>query len=142
MNVQYKVRDFKASPLVIGTRGSPLAIAQAAAIFNVPLFGMAGTAHEFAANKVGIPFIGEFFADLQYSPDGGLVIPRIQSAVDIEAAIERMKRALETAQVAASDGTMLDIPFQTICIHSDPPNARNFAKQIRRVLDAAVQSNN
>ena len=29
MNVQYKVRDFKASPLVIGTRGSALAIAQA-----------------------------------------------------------------------------------------------------------------
>ena len=119
-----------------------IAIAQAAAIFNVPLFGMAGTAHEFAANKVGIPFIGEFFADLQYSSDGGLIIPRVQSAVDIEAAVERIKRALETAQVAASDGTMLDISFQTICIHSDPPNARNFAKEIRRVLDEMVQSNN
>ena len=62
--------------------------------------------------------------------------------MDIEAAVERTKRALETAQVAASDGTMLDISFQTICIHSDPPNARNFAKEIRRVLDEMVQSNN
>ena len=29
MNVQYKARDYKKNPLVIGTRGSPLAIAQA-----------------------------------------------------------------------------------------------------------------
>ena len=119
-----------------------IAIAEAAAIFNVPLFGMAGTAHEFAANKVGIPFVGEFFADLQYGSDGGLIIPRVHSAVDIEVAVDRMQRALATAQVAATDGTILDLPFQTICIHSDPPNARNFAKQIRSVLDEAVQSNN
>ena len=29
MNVQYKVRDYKEMPLIIGTRGSPLAVAQA-----------------------------------------------------------------------------------------------------------------
>ena len=52
------------------------AIAQAAKAFDLPLFGMAGTCHETAAQQVGIAFVGEFFVDLQYGPSGELLIPR------------------------------------------------------------------
>lgn len=113
------------------------AMAEAADLYEVPLYGMAGTEHEKAALAVGVPFVGEFFADLQYGPDGGLIIPRQHKANDLDLAAARMERALSDGIVEAVDGTELSIPFQTICIHSDPPNARQMAARIRAVLDAA-----
>lgn len=113
-----------------------IAMAEAAHIFEVPLFGMAGTAHETAAQKVGVPFIGEFFADLTYAQDGSLIIPRKQTAIDVAWAAMRLRTALENAgEVAAIDGTPLSIRFETICIHSDPPNAVEVAAEMRAVLD-------
>ena len=113
------------------------AMAEAAKAFDLPLFGMAGTLHEEAAKAVGSGFVGEFFGDLTYSPTGELIIPRSHSAVDIECATARLERALREGTVEAVDGTVLDISFQTVCIHSDPPNARDVAAAMRRVLDGA-----
>ena len=45
-------------------------------------------------------------------------------------------KALREGKVDAVDGTVLDVSFQTVCIHSDPPNARDVAAAMRRVLDA------
>ncbi|TPI13848.1 5-oxoprolinase subunit PxpA [Mesorhizobium sp. B4-1-1] len=112
------------------------AMAEAAKTFDLPLFGMAGTLHEQAATAVGAQFVGEFFADLTYSAAGELIIPRSHSAVDIAKAAARLERALRERKVEAVDGTVLDISFQTVCIHSDPPNARDVAAAMRRVLDA------
>ncbi|MBN9047288.1 MAG: 5-oxoprolinase subunit PxpA [Rhizobiales bacterium] len=113
------------------------AMAEAAKAFDVPLFGMAGSLHEKAARAVGAAFVGEFFADLSYGPAGELIIPRTQSAVDVEKAAARLDRAVREGKVEAVDGTLLDISFSTVCIHSDPPNARDVAAGMRRVLDAA-----
>jgi UPF0271 protein len=112
------------------------AMAQAAAVFDVPLFGMSGTEHEKAAKAVGIPFVSEFFADLQYSPDGSLIIPRQHKAIDLDRAAARMERVLRNGTVEAVDGTELTVTFQTVCIHSDPPNATQMAARMRTVLDA------
>ncbi|PDT64499.1 lactam utilization protein LamB [Bradyrhizobium ottawaense] len=113
------------------------AMAEAAKTFDLPLFGMAGTFHESAANAVGAHFVPEFFADLSYGPAGELIIPRTQSAVDIEKAAARLDRAVREGKVEAVDGTLLNVSFQTVCIHSDPPNARDVAAAMRRVLDTA-----
>jgi 5-oxoprolinase (ATP-hydrolysing) subunit A len=111
------------------------AIAEAANVFGVPLFGLAGTCHETAAAEVGIPFVREFFADLAYGPAGELIIPRKQTAVDIEKAAARLKGVLEKGRIEATDGTPLTITADSICIHSDPPNAREVAVALRRVID-------
>ncbi|WP_025038421.1 5-oxoprolinase subunit PxpA [Bradyrhizobium sp. DOA9] len=113
------------------------AMAEAAKVFGLTLFGMAGTFHEKAAREVGTHFVAEFFADLSYGPTGQLIIPRTQSAVDVEKAAARLDRALREGKVEAVDGTLLNIAFQTVCIHSDPPNARDVAAAMRRVLDTA-----
>ena len=112
------------------------AMAEAAKAFDLPLFGMAGTLHEQAAQAVGARFVGEFFGDLTYSATGELIIPRSHSAVDIDKAAARLERALRDGTVEAVDGTVLKVSFQTVCIHSDPPNARDVAAAMRRVLDA------
>lgn len=111
------------------------AMAEAAAVFEVPLFGMAGTAHERAAADTGIAFEGEFFADLQYDGQGNLIIPRAHSPIDLDQAEKRLARALSEGTVAANDGSALNISFTTVCIHSDPPNARDVAGRMREVLD-------
>ena len=111
------------------------AIAEAAAAFGLPLFGMVGTFHQKAAENIGIPFVGEFFADLGYGPSGELIIPRVQSAVDLDRCASRLARALETSTVSKSDGSDMKISFETICIHSDPPNARDVAATARTVID-------
>jgi UPF0271 protein len=110
-------------------------IAEATKVFGVPLVGLAGTCHEKAAAEVGVPFVSEFFADLGYGPAGELIIPRKQTAVDVEKAASRLTRALKTGQFEATDGTPLAVRVETVCIHSDPPNAREVAIALRKVID-------
>lgn len=112
------------------------AMAEAAAAFELPLFGLAGTNHQKAAEEAGIPFVGEFFADLQYGPAGELIIPRVHSAVDLENCAERLRHAVSNGKVAKNDGNEMVVQFGTVCIHSDPPNAREVAATARAVLDA------
>ncbi|MEO9338495.1 LamB/YcsF family protein [Mesorhizobium sp. SB112] len=112
------------------------AIAAAVKPFGVPLFGMAGTCHETAASELGVEFVGEFFPDLTYAPDGSLIIPRVQSAIDLPLAEERMAQALTRNELVTTDGTIRPISFGTVCIHSDPPNARDVAALMRRVIDS------
>lgn len=111
------------------------AIAAAVKPFGVPLFGMAGTCHETAAQALGVEFIGEFFPDLTYAPDGSLIIPRVQSAIDLKLAEDRMSRALTRNELVTTDNKVRPISFGTACIHSDPPNARDVAALMRRVID-------
>ena len=120
----------------MAAREPALARAMAAAVrpFGVPLFGLAGTAHEAAAAEMGVPFVGEFFPDLSYAADGSLIIPRQHAAIDLAAAEARMERAL-SGEIVTIDGTLRPAAFGTVCIHSDPPNARDVAATIRRVLD-------
>ncbi len=84
---------------------------------------LAGTAHETAAAELGVAFQGEFFPDLAYGPDGGLLIPRVQSEIDLSLVERRMRRALDEGQLETSDGTLRPVRFDTVCMHSDPPNA-------------------
>jgi 5-oxoprolinase (ATP-hydrolysing) subunit A len=111
------------------------AIARAVKPFGVPLFGMAGTLHETAAEEIGVPFIGEYFPDLSYAPDGSLIIPRVHVAIDLVAIEERMRRAL-AGELVTTDGSVRPVTFGTVCIHSDPPNARDVAALMRRVIDS------
>jgi 5-oxoprolinase (ATP-hydrolysing) subunit A len=110
------------------------AIARSVKPFKVPLLGMAGTSHETAAAEIGVPFIGEYFPDLSYAPDGSLIIPRMHAEIDLPAIEERMRRAL-AGEIVATDGSVLPISFGTVCIHSDPPNARAVSALMRRVID-------
>ncbi|MCY1666718.1 5-oxoprolinase subunit PxpA [Rhizobium sp. SL86] len=111
------------------------AIARAVKPFEVPLLGMAGTPHETAAAEIGVPFIGEYFPDLSYAPDGSLIIPRMHSEIDLSAIEERMRRALK-GEIVATDGSVLPVTFGTVCIHSDPPNARDVSALMRRIIDS------
>ena len=58
------------------------AVCDAADVFKVPLLGMIGTLHETIYPARGHRFIAEFYADLDYDDDGGLIITREHEAKD------------------------------------------------------------
>jgi UPF0271 protein len=102
--------------------------------FGVPVFGIAGSAHQRVAEREGVEFIGELYVDLNYNAEGGLIILRRPENTDPTAASARVRRVLEDGKVAAEDGTLLDISFGSICVHSDTPNSPEVARAVRQAL--------
>jgi UPF0271 protein len=102
---------------------------------KISLIGLANSYHEICAKKHNIPFIAEFFADLEYDNKGKLIITRKHDPVNTNKVIKCVERALNENKIIANDDTTeLFIRFQTICIHSDTPNSAEVAKTVNTVL--------
>lgn len=112
------------------------AAAGVAALYGVPMLGMAGTAHEQVCEEMDIPFVAELYVDLDYRADGSLIIVRRPTPKDPQVAARRVRSAMAGDGVEAIDGTRLDIQFQSICIHSDIPGAPDMARAVRDVLES------
>lgn len=102
--------------------------------YGVPVFGIAGSAHQRVADREGVEFVGELYVDLNYNSEGGLIILRRPERTDPAAAAERVRRVLEDGMVEAIDGTQLTIAFDSICVHSDTPNSPEVASAVRSAL--------
>lgn len=113
-----------------------LGAAKVARDYGVPVFGLAGTAHQRVAEREGVEFVGELYVDLDYNSEGGLIILRQPHETDPEAAAARTRRALETGTILSVDGTELAIDFGSICVHSDTANSVDVATAVRAVVDA------
>ena len=112
------------------------AVAKAGAVFNVPLYGMGGTLHEKVYRAAGIPFVSEFYADLDYAKDGSLIITREHDVVEPKAAAERVRRAVIEGKVKSVDGPDVPVRAECVCVHSDTPNAVEVAKAVHEELAA------
>jgi UPF0271 protein len=110
------------------------AMCDAVQVFGATLFGIAGTETERAARERGIPFVAEYFADLDYGDDGGLILARAQS-YDPGRAAGRLDRALAEGVIETVGGKRVPISFQTVCVHLDTPNVVEIAKALNPVLD-------
>ena len=111
------------------------AVAQAVKPFGVPLLGMAGTAHDSYAAQ-GVPMVAEFYADLDYDENGALILSRVHDAVDPVAARERMMRAIKEGKVKNNAGRDIPMKTESVCVHSDTPNAAAIAAELSRALRA------
>jgi len=114
-----------------------LAAAKVAADYGVALFGIAGTAHQRAAEKAGVEFVGEMYVDMNYDSEGNLIILRKPHTTDPKLAAERVTRALTDGTVVAEDGTVFSMEFDSICVHSDAKNSDEVAAAVKQALDAA-----
>jgi UPF0271 protein len=110
------------------------AVCDAAELFKVPVFGMAGTLHETVYPARGIPVVFEFYADLDYGPDGRLIITREHPAWDPAMAAERVVRAIREGRVKSTDGTDVPVRGECVCVHSDTPNAPAVAAAVKAAL--------
>ena len=89
------------------------------------------------AEARGIRVIGEIYPDLSYAPDGTLVIQREKRATDLEDAARQVRRFLDDGCVLAEDGTPIPLRAESICVHSDGPNAPDVARAVRQAIEDA-----
>jgi UPF0271 protein len=80
----------------------------------------------------------EGFCDRAYRPDGGLV-PRTEPGAVLADPEEAARQALSLARgaLAATDGSILTLWVDTVCIHGDSPGAAAIAAAVRQILTAA-----
>ena len=110
------------------------AICDAADVFKAPLLGMSGTRHEAIYRARGHIFVAEFYADLDYADDGALLITREHDAKDPAAAAAKCLRAIAEGKVASVGGRDITVGAETICVHSDTPNAVAIAAAVRAAI--------
>jgi UPF0271 protein len=110
------------------------AICDAADVFKVPLMGMVGTQHEIVYKERGHAFIAEYYADLEYNDDGSLIVTREHKAVDPAEAASRCLRAIAEGKTKSVNGRDVQVAADSICVHSDTPNAVAVARAVREAL--------
>ena len=107
---------------------------------SLTLMGLSGSCMKAAAEKHGLAFAAEVFADRAYEDDGSLVSRTKPGAMieDEDLAIRRMLHLLETGTIESGNGKEIRLEADTICVHGDSPKAVLFAKKLREALDARI----
>ncbi len=90
-----------------------------------------------AARERGIRVVGETYPDLEYSPDGALILQRTKHQTDVEKAYRQVRLWLSDGVVEASDGTRVEVDAESVCIHGDGPNALEVVRAARRAIEDA-----
>ncbi|HEU5008058.1 MAG TPA: 5-oxoprolinase subunit PxpA, partial [Jatrophihabitantaceae bacterium] len=117
------------------------AVASAVAEVDVslPVLGLPNSELERAAHAAGLSFVAEGFADRAYTSTGRLV-PRSQPGAvhaDRAKAIAQAVSIARNRTVTALDGTPVDVPAASVCVHGDTGGAVVLAREIRRTLEDA-----
>ena len=103
---------------------------------EMPIMCLAGSPMVSVIQNMGLKPISEAFADRTYEGDGSLRKRTLSKALivnPIEAA-QQAKYIFLQKKVVAYDGSDVPINSQTLCIHSDTPNALEIAKKIKHEL--------
>jgi UPF0271 protein len=110
------------------------AIADAAQVFGVPVFAFANCAMSDVFARRGIPFVCEYYADLDYNDEGRNIITREHHPVAPEEAAQRVRLAVTEGKTRAISGKIVDVVAESVCVHSDTPGAIAIARAVREAL--------
>lgn len=88
------------------------------------------------ATEAGQPVIREFYADRDYDNSGSIVFARKMRTLVPEEVAEKCLRACKEGKVTTVEGDEIEIPFESICFHSDTPGALQIGTAIREMLIA------
>lgn len=105
---------------------------------SLTLLGLAGSEMIRAAARFGLPVAREAFLDRAYSPQGTLIPRNVPGAVftDPEVVVQRALDLIQDNILYAVDGTPLRIVADSLCLHGDGEHSIEFAKAVRRGLEA------
>jgi UPF0271 protein len=116
------------------------AIARAVTRFDshLTLVGLPQSALVNAAHEFGLRVAREGFIDRAYKKDGTLM-PRTASGALIASPARAVQVAIQLVReqtVRTLDGSLIPLEVDTLCIHSDAPNAVEIAKAVHEALRA------
>ena len=119
--------------------GVARAIARAVAALDpaLALVGLSGSKLIAAGQSAGLAVLHEAFADRRYQSDGQLVSRETAGAliVDSRAASEQARALAHGVPVGTAGGGAIRVKADTICLHSDTPNALNIARAVHAALN-------
>lgn len=89
------------------------------------------------AGEEGIRVAFEAFPDRAYTPEGKLAPRSLPGAVikDPKTAAERALRMAKEGKIVATDGSVLEMKIDTICVHGDNPSAVDLVRKIRSAIE-------
>lgn len=90
-----------------------------------------------AAVAAGIRVVGEIYPDLAYRPDGSVIVQRTKGLTDLDTVRSQVQLFLDERCVLAEDGSRVALEAESVCVHSDGPNAIDVARTVREVLEGA-----
>ena len=99
---------------------------------------MADTTQEEVYLSRGMEFRSEYYCDLDYDDNGALVITRTHDPVDPIKAAERCLRAVMEGKTESINGKELAVRADTVCVHSDTPNAVEVARAVRNAIEPYI----
>ena len=122
-------------------RGLSDALVRAVRAVDESLVFLAPSLSEMAAagRAGGLVVVDEVFADRRYMPDGQLAPRSRPDALITEAAesLSQIERIIRQGEVVCVDGSVLQLPGRSVCVHGDGPQALALAKAVRDGLAAA-----
>jgi UPF0271 protein len=127
--------------MAVRNRSLADAIARGVVAFDkgLILFGLPGSEILTAGRAAGLRVAAEVFADRAYEPDGSLASRRKPGSVihDAGAVVARAVRMVAERNVVATDGSLVALEADTICVHGDTPGSDDLAARIRAGFEAA-----
>lgn len=114
------------------------AVARAVAAIDpgLLLLGLSGSHLPTAGKSASLAVLNEAFADRRYLPDGRLVSRETADALitDPDVAASQAQALAGGHLVTTLGGGLVRIAADTICLHSDTPNALNIARAVHAAL--------
>ncbi|MGG1631520.1 LamB/YcsF family protein [Rossellomorea sp. NRS-1567] len=124
----------------MAAKDSELAASIAEAVYaldpKLTLFGLSQSELTKAGEEIGLRVAHEVFADRTYQSDGSLTPRSLPNAVlhDENEVEKQVLRMVEKQEVVSTDGEVLSIKADTICLHGDNMAALNLAKRLYEKL--------
>lgn len=113
-------------------------IADAAEAFDLPLIAFANCVQEEVYKARGVPFSCEFYADLDYDDRGWQIITMEHDTVEPEAVAAKVVRAVDEGLTTSVNGKNVAVRADSVCVHSDTPDAVAVAKAVHGALKAKL----
>ncbi|MDD6728939.1 MAG: LamB/YcsF family protein, partial [Eubacteriales bacterium] len=100
---------------------------------SIKLLAPFGSQMVMQAEKQGLPYACEVFADRAYEPDGSLVARTKEGAMitDEDEAVSRVLGMILKGEVTAIDGSVIKIKADSVCVHGDGEKALAFVQKLR-----------
>jgi 5-oxoprolinase (ATP-hydrolysing) subunit A len=109
-------------------------IAEAALRFGLPVIAYSDCAMSEVFTRRGVPFTCEFYADLDYDDNGRQIITMAHEPVAPDEVARKVLRAVTEGKTQSIAGRDVAVVADSICVHSDTPNAVAVAKAVHTVL--------
>lgn len=92
--------------------------------------------YEIAREYDALDAVFEGYVDLDYRSDRTLIVEKEKAAPDPELVADRFVSIATRGEVEAIDGTMIDVPADSICIHGDASNAVEVLEAIHERIES------